>query len=102
MAGELEQLKALLPDDLQRYVDDDIRLQFALDVAISKVNERRGYTGDGYEERFRTNVLQGAIWWLGKQGAEGYSSTSENGISVNWQEVPDWLGSVVPRLGVLK
>lgn len=102
MAGELEQLKELLPADLEQYKDDDIRLQFALDVAVSKVNERRGYRGEGYEERFRTNVLQGAIWWLGKQGAEGYSSTSENGISVNWQEVPDWLQSVVPRLGVLK
>ena len=101
MAGEIEQLKAILPDDLQRYSEDRPRLQFAVNYAISQINDRRGYRGEGYESKFRTNVLQGALWWLGKQGAEGYISTSENGVSVSWQEVPDWLVSVIPKLGVL-
>lgn len=99
MAGEVEQLKTILTDDLQRYSEDEDRLNYAVSVAIAMINERRGYDKEEYEPKYRTNVLNGAIWWLGKQGAEGYSSTSENSVSVSWQEVPDWLRSVTPRLG---
>ncbi|MCI8405977.1 MAG: hypothetical protein HFE43_03055 [Oscillospiraceae bacterium] len=99
MSADLEQLKAILPDDLKRYEEDELRLSFALQAAAAMLNQRRGYHGAGYEPRFRINVLQGALWWLGKQGAEGYASTGENGVSVSWQEVPDWLASVPPLLG---
>lgn len=106
MAGELEELKAIISvGDLAQYMDNDILLNHALAYAASEINKRRGYDAEGgseYEPKYRRDVIEGAIWRLGKIGAEGYSSTSENGISVNWQEVPDWLQSVVPRLGVLK
>lgn len=106
MAGELEELKAIISvGDLAQYMDNDILLNHALAYAISEINKRRSYdaeNGPEYEEKYRRNVIEGAIWRLGKIGAEGYASTSENGISVNWQEVPDWLGSVVPRLGVVR
>lgn len=104
MAGELEELKAIISvGDLVQYMDNDILLNHALAYAASEINKRRGYGAEGgseYEPKYRRNVIEGAIWRLGKIGAEGYGSTSENGISVNWQEVPDWLANVTPRLGI--
>ena len=100
MAGEVEQLRTILPDDLQRYADNEDMLNFAVSNAISMINERRSYSGAEYEPKYRNNVLQGALWYLGKIGAEGYASTSENGVSVTWQDVPDWLRSVTPKLGI--
>lgn len=106
MPGELEELKAIISvGDLAQYVEQDILLNHALAYAVSEINKRRGYeAGDGtaYEPKYRSNVIEGAIWRLGRIGAEGYSSTGENGVSVTWREVPDWLQSVVPKLGVLR
>lgn len=105
MAGELEELKAILSvGDLARYIENDILLNHALSYAASEINHRRGSVrqtgGLSYEPQYRSNVINGAIWWLGKIGAEGYSATSENGVSVTWREIPEWLQSVIPRLGL--
>lgn len=106
MSGELEELKAIISvGDLAQYVDNDILLNHVIAYAISEINKRRGYeagNGPEYEPRYRSNVIEGAIWRLGRIGAEGYSSTSENGISVQWKEVPEWLQSVAPKLGVVR
>lgn len=106
MAGELEELREIISvGDLAQYMDNDVLLNHALSYAASEVNKRRGYdpgNGPEFEAKYRNNVIEGAIWRLGRIGAEGYSSTSENGVSVTWREVPEWLSSVVPRLGMLR
>ena len=65
MDTELAILKALIANtDLRVYADNDILLNYALDYAVSEVNKRRCYTGDGYEAKFRQNVIEGAVWRL--------------------------------------
>ena len=96
---DLEELKVMLSvGDLARYVENDALLEMALAYAVSEINHRRGFTGEGYENRYHQNVIEGAIWRLGRIGAEGYSSTAERGITVTWKDVPEWLSSVVPLL----
>lgn len=85
--------------DLEYYMDKDKKLRYALEYSISEVNNRRDYTPteeQPYPAKYRMNVLDGAVWYLGKLGAEGYSSTSENGVSVSWKDLPDWLARVPP------
>ena len=98
----MDELIILLKDriegtDLAYYADKDGKLKYALKYAISMVNIRRGYKPtetEPFEPRFEMNVLEGAVWYLGKIGAEGYSSTSENGVSVSWKELPEWLSTI--------
>ncbi len=91
-------LEARIEDtDLEYYAGKPAKLRYAIDYAISAVNLRRGFSPteeELFEARFRMNVLEGAAWYLAKIGAEGYASTSENGVSVSWQEMPDWLRQV--------
>lgn len=107
MAGELEELKAILSvTDSAQYVENDILLQSALSYAISQINLRRGYAAqDGqlpYEPKYRFNVIQGAQDWLSRIGDCEMSSFSENGISGSYKDIPSWLVSVVPRLNYPK
>ncbi len=83
--------------DLEYWVDKDTKLRYALRYAISAINARCGFKPDDivpYPIKYEMNVLEGAVWYLGKIGAEGYASTSENGVSVSWKETPEWLLSV--------
>ena len=89
--------------DLAYYADKDGKLKYALKYAISMVNNRRGFKPtetEPFEPRFEMNVLEGAVWYLGKIGAEGYSSTSENGVSVSWKELPEWLSTICGGVAV--
>lgn len=98
-------VKALVSvSDLSQYADNDVLLNYAIGFAIGKINRRRGYKPTPsvpIEPKYADLVPDVALWYLGKIGAEGYQSTSENGVSVVWQEVPDCLKDVTPRLGVL-
>ena len=100
----IELLKSRIEDtDLAYYADKDGKLKYALKYAISMVNNRRGYKPtetEPFEPRFEMNVLEGAVWYLGKIGAEGYSSTSENGVSVSWKELPEWLSTICGGVAV--
>lgn len=95
----MEELITLLKEriedtDLAYYADKTAKLRYALEYAISAVNNRRGYEATSnapYPTKYKMNVLEGAVWYLGKIGGEGYSSTSENGVSISWQDIPDWL-----------
>lgn len=100
---DLQELKTLVShiDDLKRYIDDDNILNMALSYAASEVNKRRGYTGEGYEPKYHINVLQGAVDWLGRLGGNEFQSFSENGVSANYREIPSWLESVIPLLGLM-
>lgn len=104
----MDELIKLLKDridgtDLAYYADKDGKLKYALKYAISMVNNRRGFKpteNEPFESRFEMNVLEGAVWYLGKIGAEGYSSTSENGVSVSWKELPEWLSTICGGVAV--
>lgn len=104
----MDKLITLLKDridgtDLAYYADKDGKLKYALKYAISMVNNRRGFKptdNELFEQRFEMNVLEGAVWYLGKIGAEGYSSTSENGVSVSWKEMPEWLSTICGGVAV--
>ena len=97
-------LKVLVSvSDLKVYMDNDALLGMAIEWAASEVNKRRGYSpadGELVEAKYRFNVLQGATDWLSHIGGEEYQSFSENGISATFKEIPSWLQSVIPRLGV--
>lgn len=83
--------------DLAYYADKDGKLLYALKYAVSMINNRRSFMpteSEPYEKRYEMNVIEGAVWYLGKIGAEGYASTSENGVSVAWKELPEWLSTV--------
>lgn len=94
----VEELKERIADtDLEYWVDKDAKLRYALKFAIAAVNNRCGFKPTEvvlYPIKYEMNILEGAVWYLGKLGAEGYSSTSENGVSVTWRDIPDWLQSV--------
>jgi hypothetical protein len=100
MAEQIDTLKALITGtDLDRYVGNDALLNFALLYAECEILKRRNVTV--LEEQYLSNQIEGAIWRLGRIGAEGYKSTAENGVTVTWKDVPDWLMSVTQRIGVI-
>lgn len=93
-------IERLKNTDLEQYIDNDLLLDYALSYAESEIILRRNR--DEFEEKkYFRNKLEGAIWYLSRIGTEGYSSTSENGVSINYKEIPDWLVSVIPRIGVI-
>lgn len=99
------ELKALVAvSDLSRYADNDALLSHSIRWAASEINKRRGYAPKSLdqivEDRYRYNVLQGAMDWLSRIGGEEYQSFSENGVSGSYREIPSWLQSVIPKLGV--
>jgi len=107
MAGEVEELKTVLePTELGRFAEDEVTMEHAVKFAINMVNQRRAFTPAGtlieeYEPAYRQNVIDGAIWYLRKLGGEGFQSMSENGVSIQWQAVPDWLKYVRPKIGMI-
>lgn len=88
--------RRILGTDLEQFAYNDSLLQYALDYAESEILKRRG--SDALEAKYRINRIEGAVWYLARIGAEGAQSVSENGVSVSYQEVPDWLISVIPLL----
>lgn len=98
--AQIDTLKALIAGtDLARYSSNDALLNYALSYAESEILKRRN--ADELEDQYSVNQIQGAIWYLSRIGAEGAESVSENGVSVTWQKVPDWLQSVTPKIGVI-
>lgn len=106
MLNELKsELKVLLSvSDLARYADNEALLSYAIKWASSEINRRRGYVPKDaerlVEDKYRYNVLQGAMDWLSRIGGEELQSFAENGVSGSYREIPSWLQSVIPRLGV--
>jgi hypothetical protein len=98
--AQLDTLKLLIAGtDLKRYKDNGDLLNYALSYAESEILKRRG--ADALEDQYFTNQIEGAKWYLSHIGAEGTESISENGVAVTWQKVPEWLQSVIPRIGVV-
>jgi len=91
--------------DIAHFAEDEHMLRFAFDCACSDINNRRTFSGTPatpVEARYIMNAINGAVYYLTKFGAEGVSAVSENGVGYTWQEVPDWLLGVAPRLTPLK
>lgn len=99
--AQIETLKMLIiGTDLERYKENEDLLNYALSYASSEILKRRNT--DALEEQYLTNQVEGAKWYLSHIGAEGTESVSENGVVVKWSKVPDFLQSVIPKLGVIK
>jgi len=94
-------LKALITGtDLARYVGNEALLAYALSWASSEILKRRNATV--LEDQYLNNQIEGAKYYLSRIGAEGYKSTAENGVTVTWKDVPEWLASVVQKIGVVR
>lgn len=102
--GEAAQLKAVIEsmDSLSHYASNGALLDLAIQSAVDRINNRRGYKGEGYEPKYRSNVIRGAIDYLERLGGDELASYSENGVSGSYKEVPDWLSEVIPKLGVYR
>lgn len=100
--SQLDTLKMLVSaqTDLARYKNNDALLNYALSYASSEILKRRG--ADTLEEQYLENQVEGALWWLSRLGAEGAQSVSENGTQITWKGTPEWLQSVIPRLGTVR
>lgn len=90
----------IIGTDLDRYKENDELLDYALSYAESEITKRSG--DEVLDDKHRVNQVEGAVWWLSRIGAEGLQSDSENGISRSWKEIPEWLMSVIPRIGVVR
>ena len=102
--GEAAQLKAIISqmESLSHYAENGALLEIAIQSAVDRINQRRGYRGEGYESKYRSNVIRGAIDYLERLGGNELASYSENGISGSYNEIPSWLSEVIPKLGVYK
>lgn len=100
--AQLDTLKMLVKaeSDLVRYKDNDDLLNYALSYASSEILKRRGT--DTLEDQYLTNQVVGALWWLSRLGSEGTDSISENGTQITWKDTPEWIASVIPRLGTVR
>jgi len=97
----IDTLKALIAGtDLARYAGSNTLLTYALSWASSEILKRRN--SDTLEDQYLNNQIEGAKYYLSRIGADGYKSTGENGVTVTWKDVPEWLTSVVQKIGVVK
>ena len=86
---------------------DNPVLLILINRAIRKVCSKRypwGYTDDEKEaavSKYRDVVFDAAVFYWAKQGSEGQSSHSENGISRGYQSEDDLYFDVVPMAKTL-
>lgn len=99
----LAQLKIIVAaeSDIARFADNESLLNYALSFAASEIIKRRNPNAP-LEDQYIPNQVEGAKWYLSRMGTEGVASISENGEKTEYSKVPDWLSSVVPRLGVVR
>lgn len=83
---------------------NDLKLQLMLDRAEMKIKERRRWPPDKpMETRWNELQVQIAIFLWNKQGAEGETSHSENGVSRSYEnaDIPESLLSEIIPLAVI-
>lgn len=97
-------LKASITNtDLEQYLEDTEKLDYAINYAKDEIVNRYGVSEfENIPTKYYRYVVEGAKWYLAMIGAEGQSSMSENGISRMYKTTPDWLSHIVPRIGVVK
>jgi hypothetical protein len=96
--------------DVSTYLGDEVSIQdnpvllILINRAIRKVCSKRypyGYTDVEKEmavSKYRDVVFDAVIFYWAKQGSEGQSSHSENGISRGYQSEDDLYFDVVPMV----
>lgn len=99
--------------DVRTYLGDEVSehdtpvLLILINRAIRKVSSKRypyGYTDAEKEKavsKYRDVVFDAAVYYWAKQGSEGQSSHSENGISRGYQSEDDLYFDVVPMAKTL-
>ena len=99
--------------DVRTYLGDEVNEQdnpvllILINRAIRKVCSKRypyGYTDIEKEKavsKYRDVVFDAAVYYWAKQGSEGQSSHSENGISRGYQNEDDLYFDVVPMAKTL-
>lgn len=104
-ADILAEVSTYLGDEVS--ADDNPVLLILINRAIRKVCSKRypyGYT-DAQKEaavsKYRDVVFGAAVYYWAKQGSEGQSSHSENGISRGYQNEDDLYFDVVPMTKTL-
>lgn len=83
---------------------NDLKLQLMLDRAEMKIKERRRWPPDKpMESRWNELQIQIVIFLWNKQGAEGESSHTENGVSRTYEnaDIPDSLLNEIIPLAVI-
>ncbi|MGL6219338.1 MAG: hypothetical protein ACRC36_14980 [Lacrimispora sphenoides] len=99
--------------DVSTYLGDEVSAQdnpvllILINRAIRKICSKRypyGYTDTEKEKavsKYRDVVFDAAVFYWAKQGSEGQSSHSENGISRGYQSEDDLYFDVVPMARTL-
>lgn len=97
-------LKMLITNtDLDIYLDNNDKLNYAISYATSEISKRLGLSStDTFPTKYGYNVVEGAKWYLATEGTEGESAHSENGVSRTYKTTPDWLNSIPSKVGVVK
>lgn len=106
-------MEAVILADVRTYLGDEVDeaddpiLLILISRAIRKVCSKRypwGYTDMEKEaavSKYRDVVFDAAVYYWAKQGSEGQSSHSENGISRGYQSEDDLYFDVVPMAKTL-
>lgn len=106
-------MEAEILADLVTYLGDEVSdadkpvLFILIQRAIRKVCAKRypfGYTDAEKEaavKRYRDTVFAAAVYYWAKQGADGESNHSENGISRAYEKEDDIYFDVVPMAKIL-
>ena len=93
----LDMLKALLPEETDAVLS--VFLTLAEKAVLKKL-----YPFDPNKntvpERYYENVVNLALYRYNKQGAEGQTSHSENGVSRTYQSEAEILSDIVPYVGM--
>ena len=101
----LAELSTYLGDEVSE--QDNPVLLILINRAIRKVCSKRypwGYTDEEKETaatKYRDVVFDAAVFYWAKQGSEGQSTHSENGISRGYQNEDDLYFDVVPMVKIM-
>ena len=106
-------MEAEILQDIIIYLGDEVGeadkplLLILINRAIRKVCAKRypyGYTEKDKETavaRYRDTILEAAVYYWAKQGADGEGSHSENGISRSYLNEDDIYFDIVPMVKIL-
>lgn len=102
MDYKLALINLIVNTDLGAFTEDNGKLEFAIDFAKGEVANRFGCAVADIPAKFDANIVNGAVWFLARMGSEGETQNSEGNVSRVYQEIPDWLKSITPKVGVVK
>jgi hypothetical protein len=102
MDYKLKLIAMIVGTDLEIFTEDSDKLDYAIERSQNAIANRIGCTVAELTAKYDFNIVEGAIWYLSRIGSEGEIENSEGGVTRRYAEVPDWLKSVLPKVGVVK